>query len=131
MVHISSKSVPTSRPRAKVRSRSTQFTAMSEMQCRSRLGQEAPMPMERAMHFIFSAVLIGYTTFAVMPEAESQETGWITVFAGKGLDGWDQVGGSNWHVTDGGIVADTMADKRDAGCLVTNNAYRQFLLRLI
>ena len=45
MVHISSKSVPTSRPRAKVRSRSTQFTAMSEMQCRSRLGQEAPMPM--------------------------------------------------------------------------------------
>src|SRR5258706_2780062 len=130
MVHISSKSVPTSRPRAKVRSRSTQFTAMSEMQCRSRLGQEAPMPMERAMHFIFAAVLIGYSTFAVMPEAASQETGWITLFDGKDLDGWDQVGGSNWHVTDGAIVADTMADKKEAGYLVTKKSYKNFIVRI-
>ena len=65
---------------------------------------------KRAMHFVFSAVLIGYGTFAVMPEAASQEAGWITLFDGKDLDGWDQVGGSNWHVADGAIVADTMAD---------------------
>src|SRR6516164_9294508 len=70
---------------------------------------------KRAMHFIFSAVLIGYSTFAVMPEAASQEAGWITLFDGKDLDGWDQVGGSNWHVADGAIVVDTMADKKEAG----------------
>ena len=69
--------------------------------------------IKRAMHFVFSAVLIGCGTFAMKPEAASQETGWITLFDGKDLDGWDQVGGSNWHVADGAIVADTMADKKE------------------
>src|SRR5262245_44549181 len=80
--------------------------------------------IKRAMHFVFCAVLIGYGTFAVTSEAASQEAGWITLFDGKDLDGWDQVGGSNWHVADGAIVADTMADKKEAGYLVTKNSYK-------
>ena len=58
--------------------------------------------IKRAMHFIFSAVLIGYSSFAALPEAAGQEAGWITVFDGKDLDGWDQLGGSNWRVADRG-----------------------------
>jgi choline dehydrogenase-like flavoprotein len=53
--------------------------------------------VKRAVHFLFS-VVGGCGIYAVMPEAASQEAGWITLFDGKDLDGWDQVGGSNWHV---------------------------------
>jgi hypothetical protein len=86
--------------------------------------------IKRAMYFVFSAVLIGYGTFAVMPEAASQEAGWITLFDGKDLDGWGQVGGSNWRVADGAIVADTMADKKEPGYLVTKNSYKNFVVRV-
>ena len=79
-----------------------------------------------AMHFLCSAVVAGCGISAVMPEATSEEAGWTTLFDGKDLDGWDQVGGSNWHVADGAIVADTMADKKEAGYLVTKKSYKNF-----
>ena len=82
--------------------------------------------VKRAMHFLCSAVVVGCSISAVMPEATSQEAGWTTLFDGKDLDGWDQVGGSNWHVADGAIVADTMADKKEPGYLVTKKSYKNF-----
>jgi Domain of Unknown Function (DUF1080) len=85
---------------------------------------------KRVMHFLFSAVVAGCGISAVMPEAASQEAGWITLFDGKNLDGWDQVGGSNWHVADGAIVADTMADKKEPGYLVTKKSYKNFAVRV-
>ena len=82
--------------------------------------------VKRAMHFLCSAVVAGCGISAVMPEATSEEAGWTTLFDGKDLDGWDQVGGSNWHVADGAIVADTMADKKEPGYLVTKKSYKNF-----
>ena len=38
--------------------------------------------VKRAMHFLFS-VVAGCGIYAVMPEAASQEAGWITLFDGK------------------------------------------------
>ena len=84
------------------------------------------MTVKRAMHFLCSAVVAGCGISAVMPEATSEEAGWTTLFDGKDLDGWDQVGGSNWHVADGAIVADTMADKKEPGYLVTKKSYKNF-----
>ena len=83
-----------------------------------------PRTVKRA-HFLFSAVVAGCGIYAVMPKAASQEAGWITLFDGKDLDGWDQVGGSNWHVADGAIVADTTADKKEPGYLVTKKSYKK------
>jgi hypothetical protein len=85
--------------------------------------------VKRAVHLLFS-VVGGCGIYAVMPEAASQEAGWITLFDGKDLDGWDQVGGSNWHVADGAIVADTMADKKEPGYLVTKKSYKNFAVRV-
>ena len=82
--------------------------------------------VKRAMHFLCSAVVAGCGISAVMPEATSQEAGWTTLFDGKDLDGWDQVGGSNWHVADGAIVADSMIDKKEPGYLVTKKSYKNF-----
>lgn len=88
------------------------------------------MTVKRAIYFAFSAVVLGYGIHALTPGAASQEAGWITLFDGKDLNGWDQVGGSNWHVSDGVIVADTMADKKEAGYLVTNKSYKNFAVRV-
>jgi hypothetical protein len=85
---------------------------------------------KRAIHFAFSAAVLCYGINASMPRAASQEAGWVSLFDGKSLDGWDQVGGSNWHVADGAIVADTMTDKKVAGYLVTNKSYKNFVVRV-
>jgi hypothetical protein len=86
--------------------------------------------VKRAMHLLCSAVVAGCGIAAVMPEATSQEAGWTTLFDGMDLDGWDQVGGSNWHVADGAIVADTMIDKKEPGYLVTKKSYKNFVVRV-
>jgi len=65
----------------------------------------------------------------VAPKAASQEAGWVTLFDGKSLDGWNQVGESNWHVEDGAAVADKMAGK-DPGYLVSKNSYKNFVVRV-
>ena len=85
---------------------------------------------KRAIHFVFSAAVISFGIYATMPKAVSQEAGWVTLFDGKSLDGWDQVGGSNWHVADGAIVVDTMTDKKVAGYLVSNKSYKNFVVRV-
>ena len=78
------------------------------------------------------SLTLGVLAFAanyVTPEAASQDAGWVTLFDGKSLDGWDQVGESNWRVEDGAIVVDKMAGK-DAGYLVTKNSYKNFVVRI-
>jgi len=85
---------------------------------------------KRAIHFVFSAAVVCFGIYATMPKAGSQEAGWVTLFDGKSLDGWDQVGGSNWHVADGAIVVDTMTDKKVAGYLVSSKSYKNFVVRV-
>lgn len=63
------------------------------------------------------------------PQAKADEGGWITLFDGKDLAQWDQVGGSNWHLADGAVVADKMSGK-EAGYLVSKKPYKNFMLRV-
>ena len=50
-----------------------------------------------------SAVLLaaGITVVGLAPSATGQSgPGWTSLFDGKSLDGWDQVGEANWRVED-------------------------------
>ncbi len=82
----------------------------------------------RAVHFAFALLAVGSTASYVTPKAASQEAGWVTLFDGKNMDGWSQVGQSNWHIADGVLVADKMEGK-EAGYLVTNKSYKNFVVR--
>ena len=73
--------------------------------------------------------LVGFGAAFAVREAASQDTGWTTLFDGKSLDGWSQVGESNWRVEDGAIVVDKMPGK-DAGYLVSKDSYKNFVVRV-
>jgi hypothetical protein len=76
------------------------------------------------------AAAFGLFVVAVTPQGHAQDAGWVTLFDGKNLDGWDQVGGSNWHVADGVIAADKMSDPKVAGYLVSKTSYKDFVVRV-
>ena len=71
-------------------------------------------------------VLIGVKTLA---PAAAQD-GWVTLFDGKNLDQWNQVGGSNWHIAEEAVIADQMADKKEPGYLVSKKSYKNFIVRV-
>jgi Domain of Unknown Function (DUF1080). len=77
----------------------------------------------RAIQFSLVLGILALAANYGVPKAASQDAGWVTLFDGKSLDGWDQVGESNWHVEDGAVVADKMAGK-EAGYLVSKNSYK-------
>jgi hypothetical protein len=52
----------------------------------------------RAIQFSLVLGILALTANYGVPKAASQDAGWVTLFDGKSLDGWDQVGESNWHV---------------------------------
>jgi hypothetical protein len=70
----------------------------------------------------------GFAANYVAPAA-SQDTGWITLFDGKNLDEWSQVGESNWHIEEGVVIADKMPGK-EAGYLVSKKSYKNFIVRV-
>src|SRR6201987_3004736 len=82
----------------------------------------------RTVRFALALTALGFSAGFLVQKAVSQEAGWVTLFDGKSLDGWDQVGESNWGVEDGAIVVDKMPGK-DAGYLVTKNSYKNFVVR--
>src|SRR5262245_22012002 len=53
------------------------------------------------------------------------QSGWVPLFDGKSLEGWNQTGDVNWRVVDGAIVA----DKGTLGYLVSKNSYKDFEIR--
>jgi hypothetical protein len=60
------------------------------------------------------------------PPASGQSgEGWTSLFDGKSLDGWDQVGETNWRIEDGAIVADKRTSK-DTAHLVSKQKYKDF-----
>src|ERR1700690_1931863 len=68
-------------------------------------------------------LLVGFAALSYSPLASS-ETGWVTLFDGKNLDNFDQIGTANWRLEDGAVVAD-----KGNGFLVTKNAYTDYQLR--
>ena len=83
----------------------------------------------RTVRFALALTALGFSAAFLAPKAVSQEAGWVTLFDGKSLDGWDQVGESNWRVEDSAIVVDKMAGK-DPGYLVSKNSYKKFVVRV-
>jgi hypothetical protein len=69
-------------------------------------------------------LLVGFVAISYSHQASGQGAGWITLFDGKSLDGWNQLGDANWRVADGALVAD-----QGNGFLVSKNAYGDFQLR--
>ena len=66
---------------------------------------------------------IGLAGMATLP-AMAQGANWVTLFDGKSLDGWTQVGDPNITLTDGVVQAD-----KGNGHLVWRSAYADFELR--
>jgi 3-keto-disaccharide hydrolase len=86
------------------------------------------MTSHRAVRFALALTVFAAAANYVAPPAAGQEAGWVTLFDGKNLNEWDQVGESNWHIADGAVVADKMAGK-DAGYLVSKKSYKNFVVR--
>lgn len=71
-------------------------------------------------------LIIGFVSFQYAYEASGQTSaGWVTLFDGSRLDGWNAIGDANWQLVDGAVQAD-----RGNGFLVTKASYRDFQLRL-
>jgi hypothetical protein len=82
----------------------------------------------RAIQFAAAAVALGCFAIHTAPRAQAQDAGWITLLDGTKMDGWNQVGDSNWHVADGAVVADKKG--KQPGYLVTAKSYKNFMLRV-
>jgi hypothetical protein len=61
--------------------------------------------------------------------AHGLRSGWVTLFDGRNLDNWTQVGGANWRLADGAVMADRSGSK-GSGFLVSKESYRDFDLRV-
>lgn len=71
-----------------------------------------------------TALLAGLVATAVLAgcAGSGKSAGWTSLMDGKTLNGWSQIGVSNWRVEDGVIVG----DKGKAGFLVSNRTYKDF-----
>jgi hypothetical protein len=76
-----------------------------------------------------ATALLGFIVVNPFTPAAAQD-GWVTLFDGKNLDQWDQVGASNWHIADGAVIADQSSDKKDPGYLVSKKSYKNFIVRV-
>lgn len=85
--------------------------------------------LRRTIRLALALTALSFSAGSLVSKAVSQEAGWITLFDGKSLDGWDQVGESNWRVEDGAIVVDKMAGK-EAGYLVSKKPFKNFIVRV-
>src|SRR5580693_460935 len=69
--------------------------------------------------------MIGFTAFSYSHQSFGQTgAGWVTLFDGKNLDNWNQIGDANWRLEDGAVVAD-----KGNGFLVSKTNYTDFQLR--
>jgi len=82
----------------------------------------------RSIQLAAAAALLGFAAFALPPAAA--QDGWVTLLDGTSTNGWNSLGGSNWHPAGGAIVADGMKDKNEAGYLVTEKSYKNFIVRV-
>jgi hypothetical protein len=83
----------------------------------------------RSVQMTLALAVLGFAANYIAPRAASQETGWITLFDGKSMDGWSPVGESNWHIEDGVLIADKMGSK-ELAYLVSSQSYKNFIVRV-
>jgi len=70
-------------------------------------------------------LLTGYGVLARPQPAAAQAGGFTTLFDGKNLDNFDEVGNANWRIVDGAVQAD-----RGNGFLVSKQSYKDFIIRV-
>jgi hypothetical protein len=82
--------------------------------------------MKRLTAVITGIVLVGagLAGCATGPSAG----GWVTLFDGRDTKQWYDIGGGNWRIESGVLVADGKKGK-DNAFLVTNDFYRDFQLK--
>ena len=73
--------------------------------------------------FAIASLVFGFAALAYSPQASS-EGGWVSLFDGKSLDGFNKVGDANWRIEDGMIVAD-----KGNGFLVTKSDYKDYEIK--
>src|SRR5258707_6960032 len=85
------------------------------------------MTSTRTLALASGLFIASFAALQMAPSASSQTgPGWVQLFDGKTMDGWDQVGTANWRVEDGALVADksTAPNGEGGGHLVTKNSYK-------
>jgi hypothetical protein len=81
-----------------------------------------PRALGPAARVVVAAAAIQFAPWA----AGQTGPGWVSLFDGRAIGGeWDRVGGTNWRVEEGAIVADKRTSK-DAAHLVTKAKYKDF-----
>jgi hypothetical protein len=82
----------------------------------------------KSLSGITAALLVGLAVFGCAHEMSGiAGPGWVTLFDGKSIDQWHQVGDVTWRIEDGAVVADKKTGKNN-GFLVTNQSYQDFEL---
>src|SRR5262245_19227596 len=90
--------------------------------------------MKRWSAVALSLLLAGFAFVLPADDASAQsqtrgrqsqsDRGWVTLFDGRSLDGWNAIGDANWKIADGAMVADA-----GNGFLVSRNSYKDFEIR--
>ncbi len=81
--------------------------------------------MRRRSAIALGVALLGTAVTAQLFPPQAQTGGWVTLFDGKNLDQWSQIGDANWTLADG-IVS---ADKGTSGFLVSKASFGDFQIR--
>ena len=82
--------------------------------------------MKRLLALVAALVVVAFTVSGC---AHGLRSGWVTLFDGRNLDNWTQVGSANWRLVDGVVQADKSTAK-GSGFLVSKESYRDFDLRV-
>lgn len=80
--------------------------------------------------FVFSGLFMGLALFTNCKQEPKDDTPWVSLFDGKTLSGWTQIGGkANYTVRDNSIVGSTVHDTPNS-FMATNKMYDDFILEL-
>jgi hypothetical protein len=83
----------------------------------------------RALALAVGVTGAAFAALQAAPPASGQSgPGWVQLFDGKTLDGWDMSGQANWRVEDGAIVADKLMQEKGTAHLVTKNKYKDHMI---
>jgi hypothetical protein len=89
--------------------------------------------MRKCVTLFSVAALLAIASVAAAVEAETApkgEEGWVSLFNGKNLDGWKQVGDAVWKVEDGMIVGRQGPDAK-GGDLLSAKEFDNFELQVV
>ena len=74
---------------------------------------------------VIGLLVVSFGALQHAPVASAQEAGWVTLFDGSRLEGWNRVGNANWRLADGAVQADS-----GSGFLVSPVSYGDFQMRV-